>query len=187
MANQLFLLLLCIVSLSCSCNNKKCVGSEHQYKTSIDTSKIISEIKRQYAEINAKTASYNKVEKNLFGQSTEGGNSIAYFDKVGLRKIVTTHYGETGKAVIEYYFNQTGLFFALKSEYFYNRPINEENTTIALLEENRYYFYNNILFKWLDKNKKSISPDANEYQQEDKYFIEDIENMKKMFEGYEFK
>ncbi len=186
MANQI-ILLLCFVSISCSNSNKKCVSIEQQYEASIDTIKIISEIKKQYAEINAKTASFSKAEKDLFGQSTEGGNCLAYFDKVGLRKIVATYYGETGKAVIEYYFNKAGLFFVFKSEYFYSSPIYTESGNIASVEENRYYFYNNTLFKWLNKNKKSVSSNSKEYQQESKFFIEEIEKFKIMLEEHKLK
>lgn len=181
MINQI-ILLLCFFSVSCTNSDKKSINVDQHYTTSEDTAKIINEIKKQYAEVNAKTASYSKVEKDILGQSTEGGVMIAYYDNSDLKKITTTYYGEMGKSITEYYFNQNGLFFAFRSDFFYNKPIYEEGFKVASVEENRYYFYKHTLFKWLDKNIKSVNPDTKKYQQEDKYFIENIENFKKVLE-----
>jgi hypothetical protein len=155
-----------------------------RYTASEDTTKIINEIKKQYAEVNAKVSSYNKVEKKILGQSTESGIIIAYYDNTNLKKIVTTYFGEMGKTVTEYYFNQDGLFFAFKSEYFYNKPIYEEGSKVTSVEENRYYLYKNSLFRWLDNKKKIVRPDTMEYLKENKYFKEDIENFKKILGNF---
>lgn len=183
MVNQI-ILLLCFFSISCASNDSKNKSKEQHITASIDTIKIINEIKKQYIAVNAKEADYNKVEKDILGQSAEGGIIIAYYHKSDLKKVITTYYGETGKAVTEYYFNNEGLFFALKSEYFYNKPIYEEGSKVVSIDENRYYFYKHTILKWLDKNKKSVSSDAKEYQQENKYFIEDTENFKKELGDY---
>lgn len=52
------------------------------------------------------------------------GAEATYFYKDGLRKIIHTQYGETFKAVTEYYLKGAELSFVFVKEFRYNRPIN---------------------------------------------------------------
>lgn len=183
MINQI-LFLLCFIITSCTDNDKNTFRTDKQYTSSTDTLQLINAIKKEYAEINSKTAAYDKVEKDVFGQSAEGGIIIAYYDNKDLKKVITTFYGETGKAVTEYYFNKDGLFFAFNIKYFYDKPMYIEGSKIASTEENRYYFLKNQLLKWLDKNKKSVNPNSKEYQDEAKYLLEDVVGVKKTLGDY---
>ncbi len=61
---------------------------------------------------------------DVFGESTEGGEAIAYKDATGaIRMIRMTHYGETGKNVRELYYEQSDLFLAELAHHRYNMPI----------------------------------------------------------------
>src|ERR1700754_2437260 len=75
-----------------------------------DTAKI-NFIKAQYADINSHLKSYRKVAKEDTAETTEGNEVLLYFNGSEIRKIQATYYGETGKAVDEYYFNEKKLIF----------------------------------------------------------------------------
>jgi len=175
--------LFCFIITSCTNNN--IVGTDNkQSNTSIDTVQLINTIKKEYLEINSKAAVYHKVEKNVFGQSAEGGVIIAYYDHKDFKKANTTFYGETGKVSTEYYFNKYGLFFAYSIKYLYDKPIYIKGSKIASIQENRYYLLKNQLIKWLDNNKKSVNPNSKEYQDENKYLLEDLNVIKQTLGAY---
>ena len=66
--------------------SKDNVVVKSQSLSTLDTVQIINEIKKQYAEINSKAATYEKVEKEVYDESTEGAVLIGYFKEKELRK-----------------------------------------------------------------------------------------------------
>jgi len=117
-----------------------------------DTTKIIESIRKQYKIINAGQTKYRLLEKDLTGESTEGGYIAAFNDQQSLRKLIVTYYGETGKVIKEYYFNHNDLFFAFVKEYHYVKPIDQPGSKVASVKEDRYYFFNNKMIRWLQSN-----------------------------------
>ncbi|MFI5162058.1 MAG: hypothetical protein ACHQHN_12325 [Sphingobacteriales bacterium] len=69
----------------------------------VDTAKI-NFIKNQFAAINKNLKSYKKVEKTDTTETTEGNEVLLYYKGTEIKKIAATYYGETGKALQEYYF-----------------------------------------------------------------------------------
>jgi hypothetical protein len=184
-------LIVSFITIACSHNendrssiSKDNIVAESPSIFTFDTLQITNKIKKQFAEINANAAKYDKIEKDLPGQSAEGGVMIAFYEKEKLKKVVTTFYGETGKATTEYYFNTEGLFFIFKKNYFYDKPMYIEGSKVASTEEWRYYFFNNYLLKLLDNNNKPVNPNSKKYQEENKYMKEDLEMIKKAIGDY---
>lgn len=134
------------------------------------TNSRINDIRVMYNNIKTHLASYDTTMNVIFGESTEGGHSIAYYDKDNdIKLIEITWFGETGKRITEYYFDNQKLFFAVDQNIIYNRPIywdkkeaKEMNDKEAFdpkktkVKVDRYYFKNEKLFLWLDKKKNSV-------------------------------
>lgn len=119
-----------------------------------DIERIIKDIREEYKKINSDT-NLVMIEKDLTGLSTEGGVLFSFYDNVGLRKSVLTFYGEMGKKVDEYYFKEGKLIFLFTQESHYNQPIYiEDGFKIERTEENRYYFCDERLVRWIDAEKK---------------------------------
>lgn len=132
-----------------------------------DKDLLVKDIRLQCTEIKSKLASYNTSMIEIWGESAEGGLATGYYYKGDVKLIEVIWLGETGKKQIEYYFNKGKLIFAFEQYFEYNRPIfwnekiaksngdNEvfhpDKTTVI---EDRYYFNNEVLFLWLDKDKK---------------------------------
>ena len=130
----------------------------------------ISEIRKLYISINS-NQNLNKDSIDISDESSEGRQLISYKDSSGnLRKLVTVFNGESGKLIEEFYISNDKLIFAFTERYDYNRPIywddkvakeNGDNVVFeynkSVISENRYYFDNNeILIRWIDKDKKVV-------------------------------
>jgi hypothetical protein len=121
---------------------------------SAQTTDAVQSIRKQYAAINQRGARYRKVRKELSGFSAEGGRLMAYLDGTTIVKITASYYGETGKADEEYYYQDGKLIFVYRKESTYSRPMSGK---VIRTSENRFYFQNDQLIKWLDENGKEVS------------------------------
>lgn len=128
----------------------------------------ITAIRERYGTINKSAAGYKSVKKKLSGFSAEGGELVAYFDGPKIMKIVATHFGETGKAVEEYYFWDDHLIFAYRKDSIYDKPLSGK---VARTTENRFYFDNDKLIRWVDENAKQVASSSSEYQEKEKDYL----------------
>ncbi|WP_109437654.1 hypothetical protein [Aquimarina sp. AU119] len=130
---------------------------------------ILKEIRSEYKLIRNNMASYIKKDIDIELNTTEGSYITAYLDHEDLKLIEVTEFGETGKNIIAYYFKDKKLFFAFNQRHKYNRPIYWDEKAAKEIEdgevfdlsktkiiEDRYYFDNEKIFLWLDKNKNKV-------------------------------
>lgn len=154
------------IILFSSINLGNCYASNiHQEYPKIDTLKVLQSIKANYALINTKIAEFRTVKKTVEGESTEGGEAVGYFQGKKLKKVVTTLYGETGKCIIEDYYDDNGLCFEYRKDYYYDKPISEKECCIVKsTKESRFYYFNNTLIRWIDRGKV-ISPNSKQFKE----------------------
>lgn len=129
----------------------------------------VQSIRRQYAAINKRAGRYKKVRKELSGFSLEGGELVAYLDGPAVVKIVANHYGEGGRTREEYYYSNGKLIFVLQKEFRYNRPLSGK---VVRTRENRLYFENDRLIRWLGEDGKAVASGSTEYQEKQDEFLE---------------
>jgi hypothetical protein len=142
----------------------------------IDTSQMITGIQRDYAEINRHKKMYKVLEKDVPGETTEGGFIAVYCDGNSPREIIAINYGETGKTIEEYYFNQNGLFFAFVQGHFYNKPMYLRGSKVVRTTEDRYYFNKKMMLKWVN-NKKVKNAKSPEFASEAMTVSHDAEKL----------
>jgi len=107
----------------------------------------INFVKAQYAEINNNLAAYKHVVKEDTAKTTEGNEVTEYFKGDEIRKIKVWYYGETGKAIFEYYFFNKKLIFFYTADYGYDKPIYvNRNVKVTSVKEKRYYFNGGKIF-----------------------------------------
>ena len=119
----------------------------------------VETIRQHYAAINKSVPLYRRVKKNLSGFSAEGGELVAYFHGPSVMKMVATFFGETGKAVEEYYFWNGQLIFVFRTGNNYDKPLSGK---VVKKTESRFYFKDGKLIKWLDENGKEVALDSTE-------------------------
>lgn len=108
-------------------------------QSNVDAAKI-GFIKNHFAEINKRLKSYKKIEKTDTTESTEGNEVLLYYKGNDIMKIAATYYGETGKALQEYYFFSKKLIFCYCAYYHYNKPFNiKGGGKITSTTEERFY------------------------------------------------
>ncbi len=128
---------------------------------------------------------FNKINQLAYRMTPEhldlpdkGAEVLVYKTEGRLIKLVAHHFAEKEKPVKEYYFDGHGLFFAFISNHIYKDPVdwhkrkdNQNDNSSGLIRdkpeisENRYYFKDDKLIRWLDPNKKDVSPSAKSFDQ----------------------
>lgn len=122
----------------------------------------ISSIRERYAAVNKNLAKYRVVKKELSGFSTEGGELVAYFDGASVVKVAATHLGETGRSLEEFYYRGGQLVFVFRRRETYDAPMSGKVSKTA---EERFYFADGRLIRWLDNRGRSVAPGRGEYRE----------------------
>ena len=115
----------------------------------------IKAIRQRYAEVERELNQGRQVKRDLPGESAEGGELTGYFKETSLRKLAARFYGESGQALEEYYFWEGQLFFVLRTESRYTRPL---SGVVKSKTEERFYFDGGQLIQWLGADKKPMAP-----------------------------
>jgi hypothetical protein len=115
----------------------------------------VKAIRARYDEVEKGLSQCKQVKRDLMGESTEGGELTAWLAGQSLRKLSAKFYGETGQALEEYYFWDDRLFFVLRVESRYDKPL---SGVVKTKTEERFYFADGALIRWLDPAKKEVSP-----------------------------
>jgi len=133
-------------------------------KDEITYDKKIENIRTNYKEINDNISNYEKIEQDIIDESTEWWQRILYkqtnWDDYLYRKIKETYYWEMWKTTYEFYFdNEWSLSFIFEQRTNYNAPmyVEEFDETQNTITENRYYFYEDNMIKWIDDKKNIVN------------------------------
>lgn len=146
----------------------------------------ISEIRKNYTDINKSLTDYKMLVDNNLEGSSEGGKANYYIDKQGdMVKRVESYYGETGNWFIEYYYHQGELRFIFTVDTNYNSHVSLPNfdKLKSTVTTNRYYFYCNQMIKWLDKNKNSVAPNSDEFLKKEKELFGNVRRGHAIYES----
>lgn len=136
-------------------SSEEIVTTEREDLSAIDVKSTVKDIRAEYDKINSEQKTY-KIDK-------KSDNFIDYINYNGIiKKSVKKENGLT----TEYYFWDSGsLFFIF--------------TTTAKPLENRYYFKNNQMIRWIDSNKRTIDISRSnkvnqEYKNWENYWVNQI-------------
>ncbi|KAA2220365.1 hypothetical protein [Chryseobacterium sediminis] len=80
-------------------------------------------IQANFKRINSITKWTSVQNKNIEGESAEGGEATFYYRDKHLEKVIARHYGDMWQKLIEYYLLNGQLSFVFEKEYWYNRPL----------------------------------------------------------------
>jgi hypothetical protein len=138
----------------------------------------IKNIKKMFNEIEQKANSsylgYSRFQMVDNSNSTEGGMIIAYVLKKKFKKISVKYLGEMGKNDTDFYLKDNKIFFVYDVRTNYNAPvyltkleakkqgIEAFNPKKSKKDENRFYFKDNKLIKWLNSDKKEVDVNSKE-------------------------
>jgi hypothetical protein len=140
-----------------------------------DTTLHIEQIKMEQEKIDKAISKFTVVEEDVDDESTEGGSLKKYYDGTVLRKAVLELFGETGKSITQYYFENGDLIFVSDVETTYKAPIYMGKTELDTKEEEKFYFNKSQLKLWLDA--KGIPKNPSLYAEKEEEFMSDLKNI----------
>jgi hypothetical protein len=136
---------------------------------------IIKNIRTVYYKIKENKNSLKTDTLSIFGLSSEGIEVIRYRDNNNKMRLMTLWiYGELGKNYEEYYFKNDSLIFSFMQFHEYNAPFYMTNDKAnefgsepydpnkTIINEDMYYFQNNKLIRWLNKDKHLVDTKSRE-------------------------
>jgi len=135
---------------------------------------VLKNIRSKYSEINANLNMYKRIKKDIIDGMGEGGNIVGYLYKDSVKLVIETNYWESGKERTEYYYDKGAPIFVYNLKYHYKRPIYDSafNSNEYVLEEERYYFNNKKMIKWIDNKKNNIVSTNSKFIQTEKRLLE---------------
>ena len=114
-------------------------------------------IRTRYAEIEKELKDCRQVKRDLPDESAEGGELTAYFKDSSLRKLSARLFGETGKVLEEFYFSDGQVIFVFRVE---TRLTEPNSGVVKSKTEQRFYFADGKLIRWLNPDRKDVTADA---------------------------
>lgn len=123
----------------------------------------VKSIRGKYAEIESELKDCRQVKRDLPDESAEGGELTAYFKGATLRKLSARFFGETGKALEEFYFVENELIFVLRADTRYTKP---NSGVVKNKTEQRFYFADGKLIRWLNPDNKDVTSDPSKPERE---------------------
>ena len=84
-------------------------------------------------------------------------------------KLVVNHYGEMGSTLEEYYYSDSKLIFVFEKVSHYNKPMSGK---VVRTVENRYYFDNENLIRWIDEKGKQSEVSSEQARTRQKDLLE---------------
>ncbi len=147
-----------------------------------DNEAIIKEIKYQYSAIKSALPQMKKDTIELQDMSSEGGEAIVYKDASGHIRLITTElFGEMGKVIEEYYFNNDSLIFVYSEYHKYNAPmyVDSFNPKKTNVSKDRFYFSHDKLIRWIGPKNKQVSQ-GGEYADKEKEILEFCDKLVKL-------
>ncbi len=130
----------------------------------------IHAIRQQYNIINSNLRHYSQVERDLMGYSTEGGELKAYLKDSSPRKVSVQFFGCRHQIQEEYYFWDNRLVFVYQVRL---SDTGLPSRKILSRTENRFYFKQGHLVRWLGSNKKQRQITNSEGRQQERTLLHD--------------
>lgn len=160
--------------------NINCHGQQGQEKQSLrkqtdSLDMVINAIRSDYKQINSDSLIYKVFEKDITDESAEGGFMREFFKGDSLKKVVLVFFGETGKISTEYYFKDGEMIFAYEREDRYENAIYEGAVKIASTSENRYYFNNKKMVRWIGPDSKNV--ESSKYAEKGNEILNDLDEV----------
>jgi hypothetical protein len=166
--------LISVLGFTCCFGQKSNDGQSGSSSPRISdsTEAEIVQIRKEYNRTISDEPKCNVLTGDLNDRSTEGGEMKTFYLGKSLQKARLIYYGETGKAVFEYYFQDGVVFFILKRTYNYNIPIYMKGSRVSKIEEEKFYFNRQKLIRWIGPTGKIIP--ASQYPAKEKEIEKDL-------------
>ena len=108
----------------------------------------------------------------------------SYYDNDKLVLMHCEFYGEMGKLKEDYYYNEGKLFFVFAVRSIYSAPVYTEEKIDITTEENRYYFNNDKMIRWIDSQSVKILKTSDDFIKEGKKVFDESVRLLEVFNSH---
>lgn len=144
----------------------------------------VTAIRSWFAETNSNLANYIVEEKEVLEESTEGGNLKAYYKEKDLVLLHCEIFGEMGNIKEDYYYHEGKLYFVFAVKTDYSSNVYEEAEITTTVEENRYYFNNDKMIRWLNKDKAKVDKESQSFKTMEQFVFDESKRMIEVFNSH---
>lgn len=137
----------------------------------------VKQIREWFANTNNNKVKYDTKSFDMPDQATEGATLTAFYDGNQIVLLEAEYYGESGNFKSYHYFWNGMLFFVFTVREVYSSHIMDPNNKVASKEENRYYFWEGKMIRWLDPQKNKVSKTSKIFQTEEKSIIDETDQL----------
>lgn len=124
-------------------------------------------------EVQKQAGNSKQIQKEIYDQSTQGGEMIAYLDNSNYPMLVTaTFYGEMGKSTDSLYYWDKYLCFSKSVTTYYDKSIYHNKGQVNIVKEEMYtaYFRPNSM-DYLFMNGKAVTDSVLQKEFQDNMFM----------------
>ncbi len=146
--------------------------------TKAQIEQAVKVIRQKFAEVNQNYKQYHSVE--LAGYSSKYGECVAnIYTNEHFSYIETSIEGSVQRLMQYFFLENNQLFFYFEVLEKYNAPVTTEYYDAAqtIKEVKRYYFYEQQLIRWLDKQNKEVPFSGDIYSNEKNRIAEDLDEI----------
>jgi len=133
----------------------------------------ITQIRKWYAETNHNIEKYEKVSRTFFGKSSEGSDLTLFREKDYVVKMIQSDIGAMGRVHTEYYMNENNLYFIFQKQLLYDRPLIDKDAKLDKVVENRYYFWEGEMIRWINEQGEQVEPSSDNFKSQAKQLLND--------------
>ena len=146
---------------------------------SFEAASSVNEIRQDVFRIRSSLSTCQKTKRTLLDISSEGAAVTAYSKGTIIQKIAVEALGETGKYLADFYFQNGQLIFSYVRVIDYGAHIMESQESkdfkAQLAEEERLYFANGKLIRWL-KGKEQVLPSTPGYREKEQSVLSEAQS-----------
>jgi hypothetical protein len=146
---------------------------------------LVTKIREQFKNTNANLNGYELLQKDIYTESTEGGLIKLYVSEGETVMMHCEFYGEGGNLMEEFYFWNGQLYFVYTVQELYDRPIYMEGSQVSEKNENRYYFDNGKMIRWLDEKKQKVNITSEAFIKAEKEMLNESLRLMEVFTNAE--
>ena len=144
-------------------------------------------------DINEHLSSYKQKAIDLTGVAEQNGTVTGYFKDKELIMASVANFGESNRRVDEFYFDDEKLICINREEFTYNKPryytedvAQKSGDSVwyddkkTVMQNTRFYFYDNRMVKWIAPNNKEIPDNDRKYDYTERSLLNDAGKLVKM-------
>jgi hypothetical protein len=146
---------------------------------------LVIKIEDRFKTTDANLNMYDMIEKEIYGESTEGGLIRMYLDDGETVLMHCEFYDMYGNIKEDYYFLNRQLYFVYTVKEEYSDPAYGEGMYVTETLENLYYFSDSNMIRWIDNNSLQVEKNSDSFLDTEQFLLRECVRLTEIFNSQE--